>query len=136
VRQRLRPIALFLSVALSACASSPGTGGPRGATDLLTAEQLDQLGPGVSAYDALERLRPTWLRDRGTNSLSASSMGDTMPRLHVDSAQLPLDALRSMRTSDIQFIRFMDARDATTRYGTGYVNGLIEVTTRGAQRPG
>ena len=41
--------------------------------------------------------------------------------------------LRAFRGSDVQTIRFMEGRDATTRFGTGYVNGLIVVTTRTAR---
>jgi len=134
MRMRRYSLALIAVLGLTACAS--GAGGPRADSSLLTAEQLDALGPGVSAYEAIERLRPTWLRDRGTSSPNPSFAEDTQPRVHVDSSQFPIEALRSMRTTDIQSIRFMDSRDATTRFGTGYVNGLIEITTRGQTPPG
>jgi hypothetical protein len=126
-------VVLFLTVAMASCAST-GTG-TRSTSGALTAEDLDNLGPGVSAYEAIERLRPVWLRDRGVNSPSAAYMDDTLPRVHVDTTPYDLEALRSFRTSDIQTIAFMDGRDATTRYGTGYVNGLILVTTRTGARP-
>ena len=62
--------ALLFVLALAACASSSGS--TRGTTGAITAEQLDNLGPGVTAYEAIERLRPIWLRDRGINSPSAA----------------------------------------------------------------
>jgi hypothetical protein len=55
--------------------------------------------------------------------------------VHIDQTPFALDNLKSMRTTDIETIQFMDSRDATTRYGTGYVNGLIEVRTRLSRIP-
>jgi hypothetical protein len=128
-----RWILLFATLALAACASTGGTA--RQTSGAITAEQLDNLGPGVSAYQAIERLRPIWLRDRGVNSPSAAYVDDTLPKVHIDTTPYDVSALRSFRTTDIQTITFMDGRDATTRYGTGYVNGLILVTTRTGARP-
>jgi hypothetical protein len=133
-RRRLNLIALSCTVALSACASAGGGGRTDGS--VITVEEIDLLGPGVSAYEAIERLRPTWLRDRGVNSMSPGAAGDTRPRVHIDTTPYSLEDLRSFRGTDVQTIRFMDARDATTRYGTGYVNGLIVVTTRNSRGPG
>ena len=125
---------LLATLTLAACASAPG--GARQTTGAITAEQLDNLGPGISAYEAIERLRPVWLRDRGINSPSAAYVDDTLPRVHIDTTPYDLSALRSFRTSDVQQITFMTGPDATTMYGTGYVNGLILVTTRtGGRRP-
>ena len=57
--------------------------------------------------------------------------------MHIDTTPYDLSALRTFRTSDVQQITFMTGPDATTMYGTGYVNGLILVTTRtGGRRPG
>ena len=125
---------LVLALTVAACTTTAG-GGPRVDQSVLTAQQLDELGPGISAYEAIERLRPTWLRDRGVNSVSPAYADDTMPRLHIDQTPYPLDNLKSMRTNDIETIRFMGSGDATTRYGTGYVNGLIEVRTRLSRIP-
>jgi hypothetical protein len=137
MRKRLgnRWALLLATLAVGACASSGG--GARQTTGAITAEQLDNLGPGISAYEAIERLRPVWLRDRGINSPSAAYVDDTLPRVHIDTTPYDLNALRSFRTSDVQSITFLTGPDATTMYGTGYVNGLILVTTRtGARRPG
>jgi hypothetical protein len=97
---------------------------------VLTTEDLDNLGPGVSAYEAIERLRPVWLRDRGVSSPSAAYADDTLPKVHIDTTPYDVGVLRSFRTSDIQTISFMNGRDATTRYGTGFPGGIIEITTR------
>jgi hypothetical protein len=41
-----------------------------------------------------------------------------------------LDELRSLNTDSIESMQFLSATDATTKYGTGYFGGVIEVTTR------
>ncbi len=38
--------------------------------------------------------------------------------------------LNRMSTADIETMRYLSASDATTRYGTGYIGGVIEVTMR------
>jgi hypothetical protein len=44
-----------------------------------------------------------------------------------------MEVLRSMRPSDVTVVEFMSGADATTLYGTGYVNGLIRVRTGGVR---
>jgi hypothetical protein len=41
-----------------------------------------------------------------------------------------LDVLEGLYVREIQEMRFLSASDATTRYGTGYPGGIIEVVTR------
>ena len=38
--------------------------------------------------------------------------------------------LHRMSIDDIETMRYLSSSDATTKYGTGYVGGVIEVTTR------
>jgi hypothetical protein len=44
--------------------------------------------------------------------------------------QVGLSILRSIRTFELQGLRYMSASDATTRYGTGFDGGAILVTTK------
>jgi hypothetical protein len=41
-----------------------------------------------------------------------------------------VEILRSIRAGDVEEARFLNARDATTRYGTDMTAGAIEVVTR------
>jgi hypothetical protein len=122
-------------VIAAGCSTTRAPGGARSDSGVLTQAQLEELGPGISAYEAIQRLRPQWLRDRGMNSPSPQYADDTLPALHIDQTPYPLDNLKSMRTTDIETMRFTAGIDATTRYGTGYVNGLIEVRTRLSRIP-
>jgi len=38
--------------------------------------------------------------------------------------------LYGMSTNNIETMRYLSASDATTKYGTGYAGGVIEVTLR------
>lgn len=79
--------------------------------------------PATSAYEAIQRLRPTWLQSRS---------GQVGPQVHVDGRPVAggLQMLTSIRSTDCRELRFRNGRDATTLYGTNYSNGVIEVTTR------
>ena len=54
-----------------------------------------------------------------------------MPEVVLDGVPLRADihALVGIQLNGVQEIRFLSALDATTRFGRGYVNGAILVTT-------
>jgi len=57
--------------------------------------------------------------------------GNTFPKVIVDGMPRgELDALRSISVFEIQELRFLNSGDATTRFGTGYAAGAIEVITK------
>lgn len=114
------------SALLSSCATA-GTGGVRSSPDRITREELEPL-ESLSAFEAIQRLRPRWLQSRGPTSLRG---GPALPRVHLDQSPTQLDVLRTLSVSEVQSMLFLSAADATTRYGTGYPAGLIDVRTRG-----
>ena len=129
--RRLSFVVIVLSVVLSAaCASVPpgeSRGGSRG-SGTITREDLAALGQ-FNAFQVVRRLRPQWLRSRGTANLSGQQM---LPVVFVD--RIPRGEPRELEqipADDVERINFMSARDATTRYGTGYPGGIIEVISRG-----
>jgi predicted small secreted protein len=125
----LSPIFLLSSVLLGACAS----GGTSSGTDVqrdpnrISPEELQAQPPGT-AYEAIERLRPNWLRARST-SLSGGVGGSVnLPRVFVDDRDFgTMASLRNFHLDSVEEILYMSARDATTRYGTGYAGGIIHL---------
>ena len=115
-----------LSAGLAACASGGGgDGGPRRSQNLITADELAEFAT-QNALDAIRRLRPRWLQPRGT-----SATGQNLPVAFLDGARLGApDALRSVNVADIESIRYLNASDATMRYGTNFPGGAIEVRSR------
>jgi hypothetical protein len=97
--------------------------------DVITREELAQQSMvSLSAYDAIQRLRPNWLNPRGATSIVAA--GSRLPAVLINNTRQNAESLRTLAVSDVESLRFVEARDATTRFGTGYVNGLIEVVPR------
>ena len=118
--QTLRRIpVLVLALLLAACASGSSGGG---GSNMLNAQDLAQV-QNLSAFDAIQRLRPQWLQVRANNPppqviMNGSPMGGGP------------EMLRTVQVSDLTSIQFRNGRDATTRYGTGYGGGAIELNAR------
>ncbi|MCZ6916234.1 MAG: hypothetical protein O7I93_05625 [Gemmatimonadetes bacterium] len=118
--RRLRIIApLAVLALLTACASSGQSSGTRRSTNLITPEEWQ--GQSVTtALDAVRRLRPGWLQPRGQTGLPSVFRNNTRwgddPR-----------SLETLLLTEIAEIRFMNGPDATTRFGTGYPGGIIQV---------
>ncbi len=125
---RLLFLAAFALLAgTAACASSGGSGsgegGGRRNPNLITMEELADHS-ALMAYDVIRRLRPRWLQARGGSA--------NQPQLFVDGARMGMAeaGLRSMPVSDIQELQFLNASDATMRFGTNFPGGAILVTSR------
>lgn len=115
-------IATFaLTIGVAGCASGGGGGGGGGSANRLTQENLADVQQ-LDAYQAIQRLRPQWLRSRGGND----------PQIVTDGMRQPggLESLRQYRVSEIQELRYMSASEATNRFGTGFDGGAILVSTR------
>ncbi len=125
---RLLVLAAFaLVTGLAGCASGGGGGGgTRRDPNLLTAEELAEYTT-LSAVDVVRRLRPRWLRGRGSGT-----GGQNTPQLILDGARMgdAQSALRSIAVSDIQEMQYLNSSDATMRFGTNFPGGAIIVTSR------
>ena len=121
---------LFASSALLliACASGPSSGAPSRNRNLITAEEIEGL-PVTTARDLVERLRPTWLRPRGPASMGSSR--PEFPVVYIDQVHSGgLEALDRVSSLVIEEVRFISARDATTRFGMNHGGGAILVKVR------
>jgi hypothetical protein len=121
-RHRLISV-LAIVVLVGACASSgqPGTSTRR---DRNRIEAAEWEGMNLStAFDAVRRLRSAWLTPRGNagppiiyrNSTRWSDSPNGLDRIQLQS---------------VIEIRYLNATDATIRFGTGFGGGVIIVTTR------
>jgi hypothetical protein len=107
-------------------ASVPATSAP----NLLSGDELRQVDVG-NVYDALRRLRPQWLRARGSASMVTPRA--TEPIVYVSGIRRgELRTLQNVNLDTVSRVEFIDSRDATTRFGTGHSGGVIWVElTRG-----
>jgi len=119
-------LSLALACLLSACAATTGEHNRPLSTsrDMITQKELAMQ---TVAYDAIQSLRPTWLRPRGTDSIRTPSQ----VWVYRDGSRLGgVEMLRTTSTADIAEIRFYDAAAATQRWGMGHGAGVISIATR------
>ena len=128
MRQTVLVLALVgLAAAVIACGSAPRRAQASRDRDVVTAAELAAVAGGT-AYEAIQRLRPEYLRSRGVLSLDTPT--PALPVVYLDDVRAGgLEALHTIRVADVYEIRFYNASDATTRFGTGHPGGAIVVTT-------
>lgn len=126
-RRGLRQSAIVLcSIMAMGCASGGGGGSGGGSFQLLTGDQIRETD-ATNLWDALRRLRPQWLRARATTSLVGPSMA-AEPVVYVQGIRYgELRDLQRMNVDVVRQVEFIDAADATTRFGTGHSGGVIMV---------
>jgi hypothetical protein len=128
-----RPVldTITASFALAACATG-GVIAPETERTVITAPELATSG-AAHVRDAVQRLRPEFLRVRGPSSILNTVA--TGPAVFVDGALLgAVDVLGDIPVGDLARIKYHAAWDATTRFGDGYPHGVIElITKRGGQ---
>lgn len=124
----LSALVLFLTLgALNACATSERSGSG-GSGNVLESEAIEGVS-ATDAYQAIQNLRPRWLRSRGQISIQSQDAG--MPVVYVDGMSYgDVGSLRQISTNTIEEIEFISASDATTRFGTGHAGGVIMVRTK------
>ncbi len=99
--------------------------------DTITAEEIEasKTSSSATAYDVIKRLRGNFLSYRGRTSVKNTSSPD--PNVYVDDQAFgPISALRTIPASQIAFIRLYRSWDATTKYGTGNMGGVIAISTK------
>ena len=80
----------------------------------------------LTAYDAVERLRPSYLRQRGPATLL--SVGDTRVQVFLNEVRIGgVDVLRTIPVSEVAWIRYLSPSEATIRFGTQAGGGAIIV---------
>ena len=129
------------AAATLACGASSGGGGvvpsgsaapaPRTDRSVITADDL-RASRETSLYNAIQRLRPDWLRTRGATSLGGgtTSQGSDAINVYMDQQRLgTVEVLKSMALTAASSLRFYSAADAQMRFGTGNPNGAIQIVT-------
>lgn len=136
MRAGLVVAALVMAIS-SGCAtagSSPSgttSKGSRSQDVIAEAEIASRAREATTALQVIEQLRPQMLRGRGVSSPSDVSGEATLPKVYVDEVSYGnLNTLSNVSAGQIKEIRFLNSRDATTRWGTGHMGGVILVTTK------
>ncbi len=122
-----------------AAASTTGAGAEaqaarpaRGTLNLIPNAEVEAAGGDIlNAYELVSRLRPSMMRYRNQTAGTTSSGEVTGPVAYVDDVRLgALELLRTVMRASVKEIRFISPTDATTRWGTGHSNGVVQVITK------
>ena len=116
----------------SGTAAQPATANrTRGTSNVITESEI-----GASTYqnalEIVQNLRPQMLIPRGVGSDATGLSAASIPIIiYMDDVRLgEPSSLSNIPASRVKEIRFLNARDATTRFGTGHSSGVILVTTK------
>jgi hypothetical protein len=127
---RVALASLLVVLALVGCAGASGTAAGGGNPNVIGDQQLREMdAEGLTVLQVIQRLRPNWLRPRGTASFGGG--GADVPQVVMDGVPLgDASELGGVSAREVRGIEFVGAGDATTRFGTGYPGGAILVRTR------
>src|ERR1700674_4736560 len=114
--------------AVLACAT-PRPGPAISDTQLITEDEIEA-SRAPTAYEVIQRLRANFLSYRGETSFDRNK-SQPYPTVYVDGQEYgPLSSLRNIPASQVATIRLYRAWEATTKFGTGNMGGVIAITTR------
>lgn len=124
--QKTRCSFLALSLAASACAGAGAGATGRADRNTISTAEIQQAGFG-DAYQIVEALRPLWLQKRGPSTINL----EESVKVYLDGSLLGgPDYLRQISVQTIDLIRYMDAIEATQRWGMDHGHGAIVVVSR------
>lgn len=120
IHRLARALVLCALAATTACATSARE--VQNEPAVLTGEEIASVSV-ATAYDAVARLRPGYLRPTGGQSRVVYM------NTHIVGG---VEALRDIPAFRVREIRYLSPREATERLGSGHEGGAIVVTTRPA----
>jgi hypothetical protein len=118
----------MLLIAAAACAGGSHAAGSS-TSNVITRADLDAAGV-VTTYDAVQRLRPAYLRTRGPVSV-VNATARSRPVVFVDATEYgEVESLRNFPASRVEEVRFYPGSEATTKFGSTYGAGVIQLKLR------
>ena len=124
---RYRSLFVAVLVVATACPHSATTRQRRD-PNLITQDEIERV-TAANAYDAVQMLRPSFLRARGVPS-TVNGAPD-LAIVYLDGMKMgDVGQLQRIPTIGIVSIRYISAIDANQRYGRGHEGGAILVDTR------
>ncbi|HET8713306.1 MAG TPA: hypothetical protein VFM23_06435 [Gemmatimonadales bacterium] len=106
---------------------------PKPSSTLITEDEIERAGSSVaSAFDAVQFLRPRWLRSRASLQLPGrdGQVRVAVFKVYVDDHDMGgLDFLKSLPAEQVYTMRYMSEAEVGARYGPTSGPGII-VTLR------
>ena len=125
----MKNLYLFALAAIVACASGGApTSAARTDRNVITETELATM-PTSNLYEAIERLRPNFLRSRGQMSINLPSGEYAL--VYLDGRPYgDLGSLRQIVTTQVETVHYYDAPSAQQKFGMISGSGVIDVTTK------
>lgn len=96
--------------------------------NVITAEEIQAVSAST-AWDVVAKLRGNFMHSRGSNSIHVKVNKE--PTVFLDNVEFgTLDKLRQIPVSQISEIRFINGWNTESKFGAGYIAGIIQVMTR------
>jgi hypothetical protein len=130
-----RLVTIVTLVPLGACASGgpagADAGGDAGDARLITRAEIDR-GQWKNTYDLVSSLRPRWVRARGIDSFEDPGQ----VQVYVDGTRLgDVVLLRTLPTTGIQRLEWVDPVNAAGRWGMDHGHGVISIIYGSSHAP-
>jgi hypothetical protein len=129
-----RKISFGLLLLITGSCATAGTGsgtseeGQAQSRNVLVKADLEGMDH-LSVYQALRRLKPQWIRNRGQAVIT--DPGRESLRVYMNGAPYGRAAsLTQIQIRNVEEIQFLDSRRATLRFGTDHTLGAILIKTR------
>lgn len=114
-------------ITLSACTQRSRPEDPRPQNNVVTRDEIAAAAGVNTAYEALNRLRPRFLRPHATGGRPQT----TNATVFIDGVRRgDLEVLHTIAASSIMEIRYLASADAALRYGLDVPGGVIDVKLR------
>jgi hypothetical protein len=125
-----RLVLMSFATAIVGCASpalNSHSEDPR--SQLITQDEVEA-SRAPTAYEVIQKLHANFLTYRGETSFDKSK-SQPYPTVYVDGQEYgSVGMLRNIPASQVSTIRLYRAWEATTKFGTGNMSGVIAITTR------
>jgi hypothetical protein len=122
----------LLMLVLAGCASAGGketTSSPRPNRDrnLITSDEIERSHES-NAYLLVQALRPNMLVTRGPTSINLQDPGVVV---FLDNQRFgSVESLKTLQPANLSEVRYLSAADAQGRFGVGFPQGVILVTSK------
>jgi outer membrane cobalamin receptor len=127
LRVHLRRIAVLATVVVASACVRGNSGGTsvHGSNEVISRAEIAKT-QAQTAYDAVQKLRPAFLRSRGATSLLLPA--EQEPVVYLDDRRMGgVSFLRDIPVADVFEIRYLSAAQAQLRWGSGHASGVIQV---------
>ncbi|MGH7711692.1 MAG: TonB-dependent receptor plug domain-containing protein, partial [Gemmatimonadaceae bacterium] len=103
------------------------------ASDAITRVEITR-SQALNAYDAVRILRPNMLRERGKVTIRGNDVRE--PLVYMDNQRMGgISFLRDIPVTEIFEIRYHTAAQAQIKWGSGHMQGVIQVVTARSSTP-